>query len=138
MGKNKDDLATKQRGLLYSLYVTPFVCIIGAWAYIIAGRYLEADKKAADAEALNEADIPPSSALDQMPPAGVSSDNSSGGVGGGSSNPPVNRVVVHDIYDHIQNQDTDSDDSYEEDNEDRRQLIPQPHHNVNKRTERIV
>ncbi|XP_066932499.1 protein spinster homolog 1-like [Clytia hemisphaerica] len=139
VGKNKDHLtdheklANQQRGLLYALYVTPFVCIIGAWAYIIAGRHLEADKKAADAEALNEADIPPSSALDQMPPA-PSADNSSGG---GSSNPPVNRIVVHDIYDHIQNQESDSDDSYEEDNEDRRQLIQQPQ-KVNKRTERIV
>jgi len=135
--RHGSSLESKQRGLLYALYVTPFICAIGAWAYIIGARYLGADKLAADEEALLEADVPPTSALDNMP---VSSGGTSEGAGGNApaTNPPVNRILVPDIYDHIQGGDSDGSDSYEEDEEDDRSRLIYPGNKPNKRTERIV
>ena len=101
---------------------------------------MAADKKAADEEALIEADILPSASMDHLPPSNSDNDSSSNsGCGGaGTSNPPVNRVVVvPDLYDHIQNNASDDDsDSYEEDEEDKRLITIA--NRANKRTERIV
>lgn len=125
-------IAGKQRGLLYALYCTPFVCVLGAMAYIIGARYLADDKQKAEEEALVEADVPPTSALDHLP--GPCVDEPTDPPNGGAT---VNRAaVVHDIYDHIQNNESDTD-SYEEDDSDTSHLIHVADKR-NKRTERIV
>lgn len=83
-----------------------------------------------------EADIRPSSSMDHLPT--TISDNSTSSLGVAATNPPVNRVlVVPDLYDHIQNNDSDDDtDSYEEDEEDKRLIsIAQK---AKPRNERIV
>lgn len=100
---------------------------------------MAADKKAADEEALIEADIPPSSSMDHFP-TGISDNSTSSNSGGSAavSNPPVNRVaVVPDLYDHIHNNSSDDDsDSYEEDEEDKRLITIA--NRANKKNERIV
>ena len=120
-------LERKQKGLLYALYVTPFICILGAMAYMICGKYLAEDKRKADEEALIEADVPPTSPLDNLP---------SGSDDGETTNPPVDRSVVPDLYDHIRSNESDSD-SYEEDEEDTSHLIHVAN-KTNRRYDRIV
>lgn len=106
----------KQLGLLYALYVTPFICCFGGFAYLICGRYLAEDKRKADEEALVEADIPPTSVLDSIPAPPAMQPP--------PMNPPVDRGVVPDIYNHIE-PDSDSDGYDDEGDEDTTNLIPE-------------
>lgn len=43
-----------QRGLLYSLYITPFLCCFGTACYLICSRYVEEDKMKAEKELKTE------------------------------------------------------------------------------------
>ena len=45
---NRTDEQTLHLGLLYSLYITPFVCCIGAFCYFYNARYLYDDKNNVD------------------------------------------------------------------------------------------
>jgi len=66
--KPADDVNYKQQGLLYSLYMTPFIACLGAFFYFLCGNHLAEDKRKADEETHNKVIIsPPESLLNSLP-----------------------------------------------------------------------
>ena len=49
VGHHKSDIKYKHHGLLYSLYMTPFICVFGALCYFVTAQYLQGDKANCDA-----------------------------------------------------------------------------------------